>query len=297
MKQTLLLLAGALLLEIMPIQAGSMVYNFRIAQLTKQPIFEHPHDRTHSLVLLPFISFFKKYAGPTQTYTGGLASYIFDTQHFYARIDTAGAHIRAQEHHITTYHGSASDDILLSAGYSHRFTKEHTVVTFSALTGIPTHDVDILKHPDFGYGQASIGGQIDGATSFGPIHSAVYGTRYFYFIPRTAYDRTKQAYRFSNGNLYDVLLAYKANWQQHGYEFGYTVRANFGARCMPLCDEILKRINYVRSNFYAVYKYKFIIGRVAHRLLFDVGYSFDHKSKIYGNKYIVTTWASWQVNF
>lgn len=275
----------------------SLVYNFRIAQLTKQPIFPQPHATTHSFVILPFDLIFKKNAGPLQNYGGALASYIFDTQHFYARIDCAGAHIYAADNKMTTYSGSASDDILLTSGYSIKFNKQEDILTASALLGIPTHDIKILKHPDFGHGQAGMGLQLDGSYTIDHISSFIAGVRYIHFFSRNAYDNAKRRYRFSIGNMADILCAFKSNLQHHGFELGYTARFDFGAQCTPLFDNILKRTNFTRSSFYAVYKYKFIVHDIAHRFLLNIGYGFDHNPNYFNNKYILTLWGSWQVNF
>lgn len=275
----------------------SLVYNFRIAQLTKQPIFPQPHAITHSFVLLPFDLMYKKNAGPLQNYGGCLASYIFDTEHFYARIDCAGAHIHATDKKVTTYSGNASDDILLTSGYSIKINKKKDILTFSILLGIPTHAIKILKHPDFGHGQAGIGAQVDSSYTITRITSLIAGVRYIHFIPRNAYDNAKQKYTFSIGNMADILCAFKNNWEHHGFELGYTARFDFGAQCTPLFDTILKKTNFIRSSFYAVYKYKFIVHDIAHRFLLNFGYGFDHNPNYYNNKYILTLWGSWQVNF
>ncbi len=277
-------------------QAVSEVYNFRIAQITKQPIFPEDH-RHHSLIALPFVVFYKKHSGDTERFAGGLGSYIFDREHFYMRFDAAGASIKTKSDGIVTFAGAAADDVLLTVGYNIKFPRHHTTATFSGLVGIPTHRTQELQHADFGYGQASLGLQVDGLYDFNHISSFIYGTRYIYFIPRTAFDLNHQKHTFTIGNISDTLVAIKNVWQQHGFELGYTARFDFGAHCKPLFDDIVKKTNYIRSNFYAVYKYKFIVHDVANRLLLNFGYSFDHTPKYFGNKYILTLWASWQINF
>lgn len=278
------------------IKAVSEVYNFRIAQITKQSIFPANH-RHHSVIALPFVAFYKKHSGTKERFAGTLASYIFDHDYFYARIDTAGASIKATTDHIVTFSGAAADDILLTAGYNMKFIKHHTTTTFSGLLGIPTHRSHELEHPDFGYGQASLGLQVDGMYEFNHINSFIYGTRYIYFIPRTAYDSNGQPHTFTIGNISDTLVALKNDYLPHGFELGYTARIDFGAHCSPIFDEIIKKTNYIRSNFYAVYKYKFTVNDIANRLLLNFGYSFDHTPKYFGNKYIITLWGAWHVNF
>lgn len=275
----------------------SVVYNFRIAQLTRQPIYPESNHRHHSVIALPFYLLYKKYSGPVQNYTGGLASYIFDHSNFYIRIDAAASSIRAKTDQTVTFSGAAMDDILLTAGYDIKFEKHHTAATFSGLLGIPTHRVHILRHPDFGYGQVGLGLQADGLYNFNHISSFIYGARYIYFIPKTAYDTDYEKHTFSIGNIGDILIALKNNWDHHGFELGYTVRFDFGAVCYPTLDDTIKKTNYIRSDFYAVYKYRFKIHDSANRLQFNIGYGFDHTPKYYGNKYILNLWASWRIHF
>lgn len=274
----------------------STVYNFRIAQITKQPIFPESH-RHHSIIALPFYLRYKKYSGPIQNYGGGLASYIFDHANCYARIDGAASSITAKTDHIVTFSGAATDDILLTAGYNIKFEKQRTAATFSALFGIPTHRIHVLQHPDFGYAQVGLGIQADGLYDFNHISSFMCGTRYVYFIPRTAYDTDLEKHTFTIGNIADILVALRNNWKHHGFELGYTTRFDFGAHCYPILDDTVKKTNYIRNSFYAAYKYRFIINDIANRLVLNIGYGFDHKPKYYGNKYVLNLWASWRVNY
>jgi len=165
------------------------------------------------------------------------------------------------------------------------------------LLGIPTHKILRLKHVDFGYGQASLGVQLDGSYRSVNKGTFVYGARYIYFIPRHAHDTLNQDYFFSIGNDISLLLAYKNNWNKHGFEIGYTERFQCGAGISPYVDDIVKSANYMRSNFYAVYKYKFLLKQIANRLLFNVGYGFDTSPKKFGNKYVLLFWGAWNVNF
>ncbi len=274
----------------------SVVYNFRIAQLTRQPIYPESNHRHHSIIALPFYLRYKKDTGPVQNYAGGLATYIFDYSKFYVRIDAAASSIQAKTDQVTTFSGGTTDDILLTAGYNMKFDRRATA-TFSGLFGIPTHRIRTLQHPDFGYGQVSLGLQVDGLYNVNQICSFIYGSRYIYFIPRTAYDTDCTKHTFSIGNIADILIALKNNWRSHGFELGYTFRLDFGAICCPALDDTIKKTNYLRSNFYAVYKYRFTIDDIANRLQFNIGYGFDHLPKYFGNKYILNLWASWRIHF
>lgn len=275
----------------------SMVYNFRIAQITKQPIFARTHDRNHSIVGLLFDQYRKKYDCIYQNFIGGLGSFIYNFDPFYVRADGAFSHIKEQNcDHVTTFAGTETDDILFSLGRNFLLNNRDEI-TLSGLFGIPTHRIFRLQHSDFGYSQIGLGIQFDGSHTFSPCSSLLYGARYIYFVPRTALDQTCEKHRFTIGNIGDILIAHKNTWGKHGLEYGYTFRACFGCHCNPIYDEIVPKTNYLRSNFYAVYKYKFLVKNVSHRFLFNIAYGFDHASKIYGNKYIVTLWASWNVRF
>jgi len=274
-----------------------MVYNFRIAQITKQPIKLEQGQRNHVVVALLFDQFRKKYSGATQNYTGGLSSYIYDFGSYYFRTDGAFAHVKEKRSDGVHFSGTNTDDILFTFGRNF-ILDERKVITFSSLLGVPTHRSNRLKHPDFGYGQVGLAFQIDGSYELNAISTLLYGARYIYFVPRRAYDLLDNRYKFTLGNIGDLLLAYKNNWQrQHGIEFGTTLRSRFGAHVRPDFDDIVKRSNYLRSNFYGVYKYKFTLGATANRILLYSGYGFDHKPKKFGQKYIVTLWTSWSVGF
>jgi hypothetical protein len=276
--------------------AISMVYNFRIAQITRPQLAAREQGENNTVIALFFDQYRKKYTGTRQNFGGGLGSYIYDFADNYFRIDGAVAHIKENEDCLTTFSGTETDDLLFTGGHNFAINQKASL-SFSGLLGIPTHKLYRLQHVDFGYSQVGMGLQIDGVYSFERKGTLIYGTRYIYFVPRTAYDADCQRYTFTLGNLYDLLLAYKNNWGKNGLEFGYTSKFRFGCHVCPNLDNITKKTNYIRSNFYLVYKYKFSIRETRDRLLFYISYGFDHQSKIYGNKNIVTVWSSWSISF
>jgi hypothetical protein len=275
--------------------AISMVYNFRIAQITRPGNGTKPH-KMHTLLALLFDQYRKKYSGIRQNFGGGLASYIYDFRSNYFRIDSALAHIHEKEQGATTFSGTETDDLLFSAGQNFQ-TNPVSSLTLSGLFGLPTHRLYRLQHVDFGYSQVGLGLQLDGVYSFEHKGSLMYGARYIYFVPRSARDCADQIYRFTIGNINDFLFAYKNKWHKHGFELGYTAKFRYGAHVSPDFDDIVRKSNYIRSNFYAVYKYKFTRHDHAHRLLWYLSYGLDHKPKDYGNKDIVTLWGSWSIGF
>lgn len=275
--------------------AISMVYNFRIAQITKQRIVEESPFNNHTIALL-FDQYRKKYTGVRQDFIGALGSYIRDFQPYYFRTDFAVSHIREITNNVTDFSGTETDDLLFTFGRNFQ-PNNQARITLSGLFGIPTHRLYRLQHVDYGYSQVGLGIQLDGSYAFNPINTLLWGARYIHFIPRNALDTLCENHRFTLGNIGDLFLAHKSGWKKHGFEYGYTFRARFGCHCSPPYDEIVQKTNYLRSNFYAVYKYKFSIHDLPNRLLFYISYGFDYKSKVYGNKYIVTLWTSWNLSF
>lgn len=273
----------------------SVVYNFRISQITKQPIFEEKNHTKFNTLALAFDQFIKKKQKDIhQNYIGGLGSFIYNFGRNYFRTDFAFSHIQEKIHHKTTFSSFEMDDVLFTLGRN--FIKDsRNVVTVSVFLGVPTHRIFRLIHPEFGYGQVGTGIQLDGSYKFNHISALLYGARYIHFVPRSTRDSLDQKYTFSIGNVADLLLACKNNWGMHGFEFGYTSRFQFGASIFPNFDDIVSKVDYIRSNFYAVYKYKFLINKVQNRLLFYISYGFDHGSR--GDKYVVTLWTSWNIKF
>lgn len=279
------------------LSAVSMVYNYRIAEITRQPFGqEEEKEKRHTTLLLIFDQYRKKYSGIKQNFAGGLGSFIYNFESSYCRVDGAFSHIREWENHATSFSGTETDDILFSFG-SNLTRRNHSSATLSGLFGVPTHKILRLKHVDFGYNQVGTGIQLDGSYALSEQNILVGGARYVYFVPRNAQDCNCCNHRFTIGNVADLLTAYKHHWHNQGVELGYTARARFGARCCPNFDCAIQKSNYVRSNFYFIYKCKFLTDDIEHRLLFNVSYGFDHKPKIFGNKNIITLWAAWEVNF
>lgn len=280
----------------LPLSGISMVYNFRISQITKQPILDSQSTGKNTLMGLIFDQFQKKYIGTSQNFAGGLVSYIYETEPYYVRTDFAASHIKEKSDEVTTFSGAATDDILFTFGRN--FTQSpQSLMTLSGLFGIPTHNITTLRHVSFGYGQIGLGIQFDGSYELQASNALLYGTRYIYFVPRKTTDSLSDIYTFTIGNIIDLLLGYKHTWQKHGLEFGYTARFDFGANIKPHLDDIVEKTNYIKDSFYFVYKYKFLIKNRPNRLLFNIAYGFDQNPKIYSNKYIITIWGSWGVNF
>ena len=170
------------ILQHISLPAPSMVYNFRIAQITKQPLYDNKTDKNTTLIALPFEQFRQKYDGITQNFGGILGSYIYDFKPYYFRADCGLSHIHETTDHKTTFSGTEANDILFTVGRT--FTiNDRAPITFSGLLGFPTHQIYKLQHVDFGYGQVGTGVQCDGLYAFNNASALLYGARYLIFCP------------------------------------------------------------------------------------------------------------------
>jgi hypothetical protein len=299
-KNTLIAILLTGLCTYLPIFTVSIVYNFRIAQITRKPIAQKDHNapqRPNMLSALLF-NFFQKSRclDIRENYGGGLATYHRNFgQNYYLRTDVAAANAYQKIDKIKTSDFTESDDILFTAGRNF-ILSEKSKITPSLMLGIPTHQINSLKRIGFGTGQVGVGGQIDGIYKLNKFADFLWGARYNYFIPRTAFDAFEKGYTFTIGSIADVLVALQtSNPLGHGIEAGYDARWGFGAHATPTIAN-LDRLNHMRNNFYIVYKYTFVKERFAHRFLLNFSYGFDSKPKNIGfNAFIV--WASWSIAF
>ena len=280
-----------------PIFALSVVYNFRIAQITRQSIGHKTDARPHSLSLLLFDLFQKSHDfGIRENYAGGLLTYNYNfgkTDYF--RADFAVGHTNQTIKHVPNVDVIEPDDILLTAGHNFKFTQK-SKATISGMFGIPTHSIYSLQRVGLGYGQVSLGAQFDGLYKFSKDVDFLWGTRYNHFLPQTTYDATGKTYQFTIGSIADILVALQtSNPLGHGIEGGYDSRWGFGVNAIPTISNLCL-LNYHRNNFYIVYKYTFLGKRVAHRFLLNVSYGYDVYPKQYGYD-AVMIWGSWGIAF
>lgn len=280
------------------VNSTSIVYNFRIAQITKPRFFEKENNKDYTLLALVFDQYRKKQTSIYQRFLGEFSSFIYDFKSYYIRTDFAFSNIREHKLGISNFSDTETDDILISAGRNFLLNPQ-TVITYSGLVGLPTHKIFRLQHTDFGYSQFATGAQMDGSYAFSLEYKnfILAGIRYIHFFPRSASDAQGKKYTFTIGNMADIFISQKNNLLQHGFEYGYTAKFRFSAHITPFLADIVEKTNYIRSNFFAVYRYKFLIREVANKIFFNIAYGFDHIPKRFGNKYIVTLWASWNINF
>lgn len=291
-----LTLCAALLIQTVPLAPLSMVYNLRVAQITKQPLTKQSRNKSYNLLSLAFDQYRKKYNGIEQNFLGGFGTFIYIFKPFYCRIDGAFAYIKEQNNHTTTFSGTATDDILCTLGRQFSANKKIDI-TVSGFFGFPTHKNFNLQRVDFGIGQIGTGFQVESAYAATPTSSLLFGTRLLYFIPTNVRGILNKKYNFTIGNIADFLCAYRSTLNNHGLEFGYTARFGFGSKLSPDPNDISSKANFISSSFYGVYKYKFLINRIINGITLSASYGFDHTPKIYGNKHIITILASWNISF
>lgn len=275
----------------------SVVYNFRIAQITRQPIGHQVERRPNSLAALCF-NFFQKTRSfdIRENYAGALLTYNRDiAKRCYLRADLAVANAHQTRDGATTVSETEPDNILITIGRNFTPTQK-SKITLSGLLGIPTHDVTTLQRVGFGVGQVGVGIQADGIWKMCKPIDFLWGTRYNYFIPRSAFSLEGDCYKFTIGSIADILVALQtSNPLSHGLEAGYAGRWGFGIEATPRIQD-LDRFNYMRNNVYVVYKYTFMRKHFAHRLLLNISYGSDAKPQQYGYN-AVMVWASWGVGF
>jgi len=315
---TLLLAIEALFIHHSCIYTASMVYSFRIAQVTKQFQLDKEYDEQENkqgnkqeeeqekkdapetsttLIGLLFGQVRKRPENVYRNYLGALGSFIYRYERFYSRVDSAFAHLTETQNHVTTFEDTQTDDILVSLGYNF-FRTDYDLVNLTGLAGFPTHRIVRLQHPDFGYGQFSAGCQLDGSHAFSLDYKTIfmYGLRYINFMPRSALDTENKKYEFTMGNFFDIFLANKHHIKSHTLEYGYTTRFRFGPFIAPPLDDVVERNKLIRNTFYFLYKYDFAVCDVNNSFLVNLSYGFDSKPK-FGNKYLITLWASLNTTF
>lgn len=287
---------------VMPLQAViSVVYNLRIAETTKRQAFDKNGTHYMSLgVATPFNIYRKKYNGDMHDAGGVLGTLIYAPEKYFLRVDTAVAQVQ-QKAPNNCFATVQADDILFTGGYTKTINKQARV-TISGLLGIPTHKDKSLEHVQFGYAHVGLGGQIDGSVDYlaNNKHFILGALRMIHFFPRTTcaiVNNCPKKFTFTNGTTNDFLIAHRSRLGNHRCEIGYDASMLWGTKIHPSLDATIQKTEYIRSSFYGTYKYHFVIKKLPQAITAAFSYGFDHRPKLYGNKRIITAWASWGVNF
>src|SRR4029079_12380115 len=120
------------------------VYNLKIAPNTKLQSLRIQKACPSIAALTPIQQWKEKYDGTKQTVGGGLGTYIYNRNPWYLEIDWAVAKVKQG-----CFSCVQTDDILLTGGYSHVFSKTNRG-TLSVLLGLPTHHDNIFLPLQFG---------------------------------------------------------------------------------------------------------------------------------------------------
>lgn len=279
--------------------AITIVYNLRIAESTKRPAFEES-DIRYTIGKTGFNTNRKKLKGIRNNAGGILSTFSYVTPSFFVRADFAFAKVKETQE-CSEFSRTQTDDLLLSAGYSLSI-KNRTKLTFSGLLGIPTHKDLSLEALQFGSGHVGLGVQIDGAFLYSSPkkHTIRTATRFIHFFARKARYKVNNFTRYFDfhlGDVVDLFIAHHHIFGHHSFELGFDQTFVFAAKIFPNFDDTVTRTNYIRSAFYSTYKYRFLLQNLHNALAIAFSYALDITPKEFGNKRIITTWASWSVSF
>lgn len=276
----------------------SLVYNLRIAQTTRHQVLAMELRHPSIFVGTLFGQFHKLQDGTSQTVGGGIASYTYSTESMYGRIIGAVGHVKTHNDNVC-FSRTQTDDILFMGGYSHKIGDQATI-TASGLLGLPTHGETLLQGLQVGTGHVGIGGQLDASWKYASNHAIISAGRLVHFFPRNediVVNEVPECYRIHLGNLGDLFVAHSSNWGRHLLEIGYNPTFVFDYRICPPIPTLEKKGTAIRSSFYAAYLYGFLIKQLPSAFILGISYGFDHFHRPFANKYVVTLWASWGINF
>jgi hypothetical protein len=273
----------------------SIVYNFKIAQITKSA------DMNNNVFnFLTFNLYREKYNCAQKNFTGEMVSYIHNLRPYYFRIDTAYGYYFEKLNDQKTFKGENLDDILITFGKT--FHQDYKNDTLSCLIGIPTHHATSMDSINFGVGQYSLGIQFDTLHKVGK-QDLLFGSRFLHFFPRKIYHADYYGYKFTPGSLIDLLAGYKKNWANKGLEFGYNLAFRFNAQ-LDCCDdninknqEILAKYNITRSSFYLALKYFFNTCDIKNKIFLIMSAGFDHDPAPFKVKKLFNCSLSWALSY
>jgi len=295
-----IIIASSCLKSIALHSAISIVYNLRIAEATKRPAFEKSNT-PHSIGITGFNTNRKRLKGIHHNAGGILTTFLYTKPSFFFRTDFAFGKVEESDGMCTKFSRTQTDDILFSGGYSFPIRKR-IKLTFSGLFGIPTHKDLTFEGIQFGSGHIGLGLQMDGAFLYrsNKKHTIRTAARYIHFIGRKVAAKVDKVLRYFDyhlGNVVDLFLSHHFIFGHHSFETGFDETFVFGAKIVPCLDDVVKKTNYLRSSFYSTYKHRFVLREVNNAIAVAFSYAFDTTPKEFGNKRILTAWASWGVSF
>ncbi len=272
----------------------SIVYNFKIAQITKSADM---HNNVFNF--LTFNLYREKYNCSQKNFTGEMVSYIHNLRPYYFRIDTAYGYYFEKVNNQKTFRGENLDDILITFGKT--FHQECKNDTLSWLVGIPTHHAASLDDINFGIGQYSLGIQFDTLHKIGK-QDLLFGCRFLHFFPKKIFNADYYGYKFTPGNLVDLLAGLKKNWTSTGIEFGYNMSIRFNAQLetddnLKNNHDLLEKYNIKRSSFFLALKYYFNTCDIRNKIFLIMSAGFDHNPEPFKVKKLFNCSLSWAISY
>lgn len=285
----------------------SIVYNLKIAEITKRQAFEERFSNPSTAALTGIEQFRKTYDGRRQNIASALGTYIYAPHNTYFRVDGAVGNIRQKcgpNPTETAFEKTQTDDILFSLGQTF-VTGKQTRATVSMLLGVPTHrDFTFYNGLQFGTGHVGLGGQFEASHAYwhkGLSSTTIIGAvRFVHFFPRNVcIPLLHEEFKFGLGNLVDLFIAHLAKFKKNRIELGYNPAFTFNAYLDPCLrlDGLLDGSSFIRSSFYIAYKRLFLIHQYPSAITAAFSYGFDHRPKTVGIKNQFTIWSTWGINF
>lgn len=295
------------LLNLPPLEAVTIVYNMRIAEITKRQQLA-PNVKKHNILGVTSVGQWRKLKnGFKQSVYSEIGTYIRSAKSWYFKID--GAVGRVKNNIITrSFKRTQTDDILFTGGYSHGIG-EYGRFTYSGLFGIPTHRDFILDLAQFGTGHVGVGGQFD--VSYAYMHNRsnilLAAARLVHFFPRniTSHDPCLQPlypcreFNLNLGNVADLYIAHQTNWAKvNRVEFGYDASfIGFGSHVSPDIPDFSGSLVYIRNSFFGAYSRLLPSEKMPMGIVTGLSGGFDSRPYIVGNRYMLTAWFLWGILF
>lgn len=290
----------------------SIVYNMRIATITRRQRFDSQQQAFHNLLSgVPFAQWRKIQSGNfKQNDYGALGTYIYSKENYYLKVDSAAGRVNSTiigENSCLKISRTQTDDILFTGGFGHSAGK-HARFAYSALFGVPTHRNYILEFSQFGIGHIGLGGQIDGSYNYSQngTHTIFGAMRLIHFFGRAIevkdsclkplYAHT--CYNLKPGNVADLFISHQTVWNKRNrFEFGYDATFGFGASICPTIVNFGGTATLIRNSFFGAYSRLIPIHERPTGIIVAFSGGFDSKPKLLGNSYFLTIWGLWGFAF
>lgn len=308
------ILLAAVLYHLPLVHGVTVVYNMRVAEITKRQQLNPSAKKPNILAGTTVGQWRKLKDGSKQSLYSELGTYIHSSKSTYLKIDGAVGHVR---NHIQglIFQRTQTDDLLFTGGYGHTVGKRARL-TYSGLLGIPTHRDFILDLAQFGTGHVGLGGQLDASYAYGSTCSPCTknrsnvlfaAARLVHFFPRnvTSHDPRLtplypcSEYSLKPGNLADLYFAHQTNWSKRNrFEFGYDASfIGFGSAINPSILNFPGSVVFIRHSFFGAYSRLIPIGDVKTGMIIGLSGGFDSRPPTFGNTYMITAWLLYGVLF